>query len=676
MSERNAQSYLDQFYQDLKKKEITGFKNDLGPKLLGAIEDGSLSGDKISLMLQGASVSSSDEILGYARSLLGGDSAMLANKMNSIYGADLSPAEVGIGLERRGPNQYRKDNPLKAMALEATGGLVLGPMGAGRTIAARTAQSAGTGAASGFMAGEDGLESRLKGGALGSVIGAGSQLGLDMVGSKLISPVYSALFQSGKKEATREGVSVARRALIEQIEADGMSVDEAIAYIGQQAGKDVSLADIGSNTQALVDVISVLPGPGKATATRFLRQRMEGRNGRLGTILQDAFGKRAAFYNDFQAMKGAKNDTANKLYGAANKIDIPFTPELQELLRTPALQQAYDSAARIAGNKKDNAMSFRLTPDGEILDMEGNVVSAINTRFLHFMKQGLDDVAFPKMPAQGIGATEVNAIRDLRSEFVELMDAANPMYGRARAMYAGDSAVMEAMKTGRGLLKEDPDELAARIVRMNKSEKEAFRLGALQNLQDQFDLSVESANMARNIMKSARRRQLLRLAFPDGEEGKATFEVFMDNLGRESNMAVTERAGMNSATAQRSELIGTIRNQVDNGSNLPTSGIDLIMSSLRDTNRTQSDVSLRAVSEELARVLTETNPALLPQVLADLGKGTLLDSLKRNAPSLLPQLLPMLGRGLTGPGNVGSMSGRAGAGVAPLNDQQSALLGL
>jgi len=273
-------------------------------------------------------------------------------------------------------------------------------------------------------------------------------------------------------------------------------------------------------------------------------------------------------------------------------------------------------------------------------------------------------------------STEVSAIRDSRSEFVELMDTANPMYGRARAFYAGDSAVMEAMKIGRGFLREDPDELAATILRMNKSEKEAFRLGALQNLQDQFDLSVESANIARNVMKSQRRRQLLRLAFPDGEEGKASFEVFMDNLSRESNMAVTERAGMNSATAQRSELIGTIRNQVDNSSNLQTSGIDLIMSSLRDTNRTQSDVSLRAVSEELARVLTETNPALLPQVLVDLGQGTLLDSLKRNAPGLLPQLLPMLGQGLTGPGNVGSMSGRAGAGVAPLNDQQSALLGL
>ena len=81
------------------------------------------------------------------------------------------------------------------------------------------------------------------------------------------------------------------------------------------------------------------------------------------------------------------------------------------------------------------------------------------------------------------------------------------MHVSARAIYVGGGAVMWAMKTGRGFLCEDPDELAAATLRMNKSEKEAFLLSALQNLQDQFDISVESANMARNVMKSERRRQ-------------------------------------------------------------------------------------------------------------------------------------------------------------------------
>jgi len=149
----------------------------------------------------------------------------------------------------------------------------------------------------------------------------------------------------------------------------------------------------------------------------------------------------------------------------------------------------------------------------------------------------------------------------------------------------------------------------------------------------------------------------------------------MDNLGRESNMAVTERAGANSLTAQRSELMRQFRNQAE-GVTPPTSAIDLIMSSLRESNQTQTDQKLRAASAEIARVLTETDPTILPKILSDLGRGTMLQSIQRNAPSILPQILPLLGQGLTGPGNVGSMSGRFGAEVAPanLNSAQQGLM--
>lgn len=666
MSSQNIQKDIDDFYLELKKKQRTGFKTEEGPKLLAAIESGSVAPAEIALLLQGASMSSSDEILGFTRSLLGDDSAMLAEALNVMDERSYTPSEVGAALERRTMDQYREENPGKALGLEVAGGLVYGPMGAGRGLAARSLQASGTGGVSGFMAGEDTLEDRLKSGALGATISPLAQFGFDQVGKRLVSPVYNALFQSGSKQAAREGRSAARKALVDAIVGDGMTVEEAIEFIAKNAGKDVSLADIGPNTQALVDVLAVLPGPGKATATRFLKNRAEGRSARLGTILQDAFGQRANFYNDFQAMQAARGSVANKLYGQANRVDIDVTPELQELLSTDALQTAYSTAMRIASNKgKNNAAQFALTPQGRIIDSTGNPVTSINTEFLHYLKQGLDDVAFPKMPTQGIGATEVSAVRDVRSSFLNLLDQANPAYGRARRIYAGDTAVMEAMKRGRGLLREDPDELAADIARMNPSEKEAFRLGALQNLQDQFDLSVESANAARNVMKSPRRKNLLRLAFPSGANGDEQFDAFMGNLMRESNMAVTERAGANSLTAQRKELMTQFRNQVDNQLDVPQSAIDLIMSSLRGSNAEASDQALRATSEELARVLTETRPEALPAIIADLGKGSLIDSVKRNAPEMLPMLVPVLARGLTGPGVVGGTGGRIGAELTP-----------
>jgi hypothetical protein len=101
------------------------------------------------------------------------------------------------------------------------------------------------------------------------------------------------------------------------------------------------------------------------------------------------------------------------------------------------------------------------------------------------------------------------------------------------------------------------------------------------------------------------------------------------------------------------------------------------MSSLRENNQTMSDQALRSASSEIARVLTETSPELLPKILADLGQGTLLDSIQRNAPFIVPEILPILGRGLTGPGNVGQISGRRGLEFAPenLNSAQMGLIG-
>ena len=128
--QRNAQDYIDEFYQDLKEQEKKGFKTDLGPKLVRAIEDGSLSPGWVTALMQGATMSSSDEIMGYIRSSVGDDASMLSESINQRMGANLSPGDIGIGLERRTMNQFREDNPGTALALEAAGGLAYGPLGA------------------------------------------------------------------------------------------------------------------------------------------------------------------------------------------------------------------------------------------------------------------------------------------------------------------------------------------------------------------------------------------------------------------------------------------------------------------------------------------------------------------------------------------------------------------
>jgi len=677
---------IEKFYESLLRQQATPEGLNLeGQNLLKAIESGALGNAEFSTILQGASYNSADELIGKMRStfpgVFGTAPQDIATQLNRA-GNEYSPYNVATELERGTVRDYREENPGKSLALEAGGGFLTGgPAGLGRTALRSLGTAALAGGVSGYMSGEG--EDDLSGGLVGSGLGVGIQGALGMAKGPF-GALYNAAFRSGKKESTRKGQVLARRKLIDTLRDSGLTPEEAIFELADASGKNfnrnMTLGDTNDNLRALVDAISVMPGPGKETVNRYLRTRQEGRPARLGTILEEAFGQRANFFSDFQALKLARQSTADKLYGAANKVTVPVTEELQALLATPAMQDAYRKAIRIAENNQQvGGMRFTLSKDGRILTPDGSPVNGVDTIFLHNIKMGLDDVAFPSMPATGIGAAEVSAVRDLRTKFLDYFDTANPAYKRARDFYAGDTQTMRSMELGTTFLShKSPDELAADILRMNRSEKEAFRLGALQNLQNEIDLSPQTANMAYKLMRNQRRQDLLRLTFPDGEKGQASFDVFMGNLKRESGMALTEKAGMNSATAQRAEMIQTLRNDISAGNNISQDGLTgVLLSSLRDKGAAAADTELRSVASELARMLTAESPETLKKILVDLeGGGSILDILNNFRWN---SVTPAMMNTLTKPGFVGNQSGNLSGALDPnfvenyLNDDQRAI---
>ena len=689
---------LDTFNRRLVELRSEDSLNPEGQALLNAIDNGSISPPQLGLILQGGSWNTSDEASGFLRSVMPSlmgphdaaiheqvqDQAFINAQKRGAQPPEISLRDVSTELERRPIRQFQEENPLSAMGYETLGALATGgPAGAGRSLAKKAMIGGGSGAVSGFGSGEGDFVDRLDDAAVGLVAGGLGTAAMNAA-SGPVANVYNAMFKSGKRDATRKGKRLAQQQLINAIQAEGLSVEEAIQKVLALEGRNYTLADLNFNTQALVDAVSVLPGPSKSESMRFLRERMAGRSGRITSFLQEAFGSKANFFTDFQAMKAARGTVANRLYGAANKLKVPVGDELRGLLQRPAMQEAYKKAIEIAANRGDTlGAKFILNGAGEIVDEAGNRVNKVPTLFLHYMKMGLDDVAFPKMPPQGIGAAQVQGIRDVRNEFLELLDFSNPMYARARNLYAGDSAVLTAMKEGRELLRtQDVDELADRLRRMNPSEKEAFRLGALQDYQDKIDMTPETANTAYNLISTPRRKQLLRLAFPNTQKGQKDFDIFHDHLLRESRMAMTERAGMNSATAQRGELIKQLRNDVALNTEIPTGAADLLFKGMRDKATTGQDNALLAVSNEISRILLETDPAKLRLISAQLGDGAdIVQVIKANAPEFLPRILPFITesvgeRGIR-PLTVGNITGGLGADVysrsPQLNDNQRAI---
>ena len=99
---------------------------------------------------------------------------------------------------------------------------------------------------------------------------------------------------------------------------------------------------------------------------------------------------------------------------------------------------------------------------------------------------------------------------------------------------------------------------------MSRSEKEAFSLGVLQNIEDQAARSVEGANTAYNVYKTPQKRRVLRLAFPEGEQGQKQYDQIIVALETEARMATTESRGLGgSQTAERTEAMRMLNESIN-----------------------------------------------------------------------------------------------------------------
>jgi hypothetical protein len=145
---------------------------------------------------------------------------------------------------------------------------------------------------------------------------------------------------------------------------------------------------------------------------------------------------------------------------------------------------------------------------------------------------------------------------------LNFIDRNNAAYKRARNYWAGETSAMDAMQMGRNFLRLDEDELAADIRKMSKSEKEAFRLGAMQNVLDrmggaQMGETVTGAvgNPARDLIKNPRTVRLLGLTFDD----KTVFNRFINRLEDETEMRLTSAQVLRGSQTAETTTGGMVR---------------------------------------------------------------------------------------------------------------------
>ena len=650
----SPQDILLQAYEELAAAKETDNLSPKGEKILSLFKDGAITPGAYGAYAKGLTSNLSDEIIGFFRSTFGNEAQELADYAMSAdpYGSqqEVSPYEAARAIERIDQKEYAEAFPNKALGYEVLGGVTQAfiPGMQPKTLMQGVSQGAKYSGLSAFgesegSAGTQGIDTAT-GVGVGGVIAGG--LGL---GGRVLKKGYDVLTATPDKVLRQQTDKI----LKETLENDFGSIEEALAEVSKRAGKPIVLADLGTNSRAMLDAANLIPTPSKKAAQLFLEGRNKGMTVRLTSDIQEAFGKKGAFYDEWNALRVAKADRAGKLYTPALKIKVPITEDLNILLKRPSIQKGYERAMNLVKEGKLDDPGIRLSPDGKLFvaKADGSTgklpAQVVPTDFLHTIKMGLDEnlgdasraSMFGGGQATGIDASSLGAMRDTKNAFLRFIDSKNSKYKLARDFYAGDMAIMNAMDEGKKIFTkqfmEEPAMVAKSIIKpMNFSEKEAFRSGVMSQVMSKIGGAVDdpaiiqNRNVAKQFLSNPKQLAVLRETFPEGTKGQAQFKKFIENFKQEVDMFETSQILGGSQTAGRQATLETLFASIKEtvpSANMSDTLIKIINEDLQNLSTEQK----RLIAGRVIDTLAEANPKEIKKILTRLNQKGVGDYIKK-----------------------------------------------
>jgi len=438
--------------------------------------------------------------------------------------------------------QFEEANPAAATAADVVGSMAI-PMGAGRAAgglakaaALGATQAGAAGAITGFNTGEGGFENRAGNAAVSGGISAVMGAALPPAATALGAVVGRVLNITGFRNAEQ----AALRHIMRAFERDGVTPDDAFARLQQwqsQGAKPEALVDMGGeNVRRLAETAVSVPGQSAQRASEFFTRRQAGQTGRVtddAARTMDA--ANTPFYESLDKLVEARTRAAQPAYDEAYGVDAVWSDRIAELMRRPALQQAWTKARAIAANEGIELPRILRMKDGELVGTE----TIPDMRTMDFIKRGLDDVINAnKNPLTGRIETDLGrSVVGLQREFLGELDRLNPAYATARAQYSGFTKSMEAVELGRTIFRDDAELTAREIANLSPGDKAFFRVGVLRALKDVGDNTPDGADFTRRLFGKPKLRERLEAAF-ENSQGYAQFAQLIE---RERRMYETMR---------------------------------------------------------------------------------------------------------------------------------------
>lgn len=434
---------------------------------------------------------------------------------------------------------FRQDYPILGGVTEFTGGMAL-PLGSmkllerasvpikeaitGTTLGGQAARGGLTGAATGAVSGVGTAEQDVgTAGTTSGVIGGGLGATLPLALRGAGSMIKNILVASGVGDQP----TAASKLIADALKKDNLTPDEAQSVLQEMERLNVPrpvLADISKSLQDLAYSAYVVPSSKKDATLRFLESRMIDQPNDIvkGLVQRAGLGKNANGYEYLQFLAENQQAAASAKYPKAYAVAVDAR-DFRKYVDRPVFQQAYEEAQKRAGVYGDTLPDLEQIRNAQF----------VPTKILHQVKIGLDRIVESNTDSiTGKVTSYGRDVSNVRREFNDLIKAKNPEYAKANKEFADNERIRSSFELGQGYQKLDYKEALDNLKKMNDSEKEAFRLGMMADVNKRLE-NFKGGDFARQIFKSDKQKSLMRYAFTDDKQYK-DFVQYVDALERQT----------------------------------------------------------------------------------------------------------------------------------------------
>ena len=551
-----------------------------------------------------------------------GDEIEAAFRSGAISGQQYEELRNTLRAQQK---QFQQDYPVTGTVTEF-GGALAAPFGAfkalgraapavqqaitGATLPGQLTRGAATGAATGALTGAGTAETDVGGKALetgvfGGIVGGTVPLVLRGAGNVI------------KNVLTASGVGdqpgAASKMIANALKKENLTTQEADQLLTEMERVGVPrpvLADLGKSLQDLAYSAYVIPSGQKATTARFLESRMIDQPSDIvkGLVEKAGLGKNVNGYEYLQFLAENQKSAASAKYPLAYSKNI-YAKDFRQFMDRPVFQDAYKEAQKRAAVYGDTL------PDLDIFLSDRKVPTDV----MHQVKIGLDRIVEKETDAITGKVTGYGRdVATVRKEFNDLIKTKNPIYAKANAEFADNERIKSAFEVGQKYQKLDYKEALDNLKKMNNSEKEAFRLGMMSDVNSRLE-NFKGGDFARQVFKSDKQKSLLRYAFTDQNQYN-DFVKYVDALEGQTKTAKAlmggSQTGERLATSQGVAELGSLAQNYARGG-LTGVAMDIARQGLARTKGISGETSA-----ELQKRLFATDPIEQRAILEELRKRT------------------------------------------------------